>query len=158
MNVKHALISFSTANRQLLRIMRYGVSLLLIATIAAWIVSYFYIISINFQQYYPSTKYGGKGTTSVCILYGKIYCYQNDLYPLQGEVALRTGKVSLFLRNYRIYFRRAALNDPWSEFMGYDRVHFCFAFWKLFSTEIVLLIAFSRLQRFVNLRTSDAIP
>ena len=132
----HPLISFSTNNARLLRFVKYVVLFLLVATISAWILSYSYITNINIKHW-NTTRTNRDDTLSACTLCGKIYCFQSDMSPHYERGSLNVGKVFVFYNHYRIYFRRAALKNPWREFMGYEVIHFSLSFWMLFLLEML---------------------
>jgi hypothetical protein len=145
----HTLISFSTNNARLLRFLKYGVLFLLVTTIVAWVLSYFYCTNIKTMQWYtiPTNR---DDTLSACTLCGKIYCFQSNMKPhyVSGaRLPFHIGKVFIFTNHYRIYFRRDLAREPWSEFMGYKVIHFSLSFWVLVALEMLLFIAIRRLQR-----------
>ncbi len=155
----HPLISFSTNNARLLRFLKFNVLFLLVATISAWILSYFYCTNINMMQWY-TTPTNRDETLSACTLCGKIYCFQSNMEPhyVSGaRLPFHIGKVFIFTNHYRIYFRSDASRAPWEEFMGYKVIHFCLSFWVLVALEILLFIAIWRLQRFAPLDDSQFI-
>jgi hypothetical protein len=145
----HPLISFSTNNARLLRFLKYGVSLMILATIMAWISSYFYCSGINMMKW-RTTSTSRDDTLSACTLCGKFYCFQSNMEPVYvsgARLPFHIGKVYIFTNHYRIYFRRDASRAPWEEFMGYKVIHFSLSFWMVFLLEMLLFIAIRRLQR-----------
>jgi hypothetical protein len=140
----HPLKVFIANNERLFGIFQLGVLFALIVTITVWISSYFHCLSIHFKAGHP-VHIHHEDTVSVCMLYGKIYCYQSNTHPFIGSRCIVLGDLAIFTQYHRLYFRRAALKNPWAEFMGY-KIHFSLSFWLVCLLELLLFIAILRLR------------